>query len=111
MSARAWKAFAALQGVGAACYLGAPHVPCCGPEIFFSGVGLLLPGSPVGLFVVEKLVPGLFSPSRVAGAIGEVSVAVVVNALLWLAVAKGVRRVKRMRSRAGSGSDPGSGAA
>ncbi len=110
MSGRAWVAFATLQGVGAACYLGAPHVLCCGPEIYFSGVALLLPGSPVGLFVVEKLVPELFSPSKLAGAIGEVSVAVVVNALLWLGIAKGARRVRRRRVRSGSGSDPESGA-
>jgi hypothetical protein len=102
MSSRTWKAFAALQGVGAACYLGARYVLCCGPEIFFSGVGLLLPGSPVGLFVVEKLLPGLFSPSKLAGAIGEVSVAVTVNALLWLGIAKWTRHVKRGRLRAAS---------
>ena len=104
MSARAWKVFVAIQGVGAACYLGARYVMSYGPEIYFSGVGLLLPGSPVGLFLVEKVVPGLFSPSKLAGAIGEVSVAVTVNALLWLGVAKWARRVRR--SRAGSGSNP-----
>jgi hypothetical protein len=104
MNARAWKAFAAIQVVGVGCYLGAPHVPCCGPEIFFSGVVLLLPGSPVGLSVVEKLVPGLFSPSRIGGAIGEVSVAVAVNALVWLGVARWARHLARRRPRGGSGS-------
>lgn len=111
MSRKAWTAFAVLQGVGAACYLGSPWVLCCGPEIYFSGVALLLPGSPVGLFVVEMLVPELFSPSKLAGALGEVSVAVIVNALLWLGVARGARRVKRRRSRVGPGSDSESGAA
>jgi hypothetical protein len=102
MASRAWKVFAVLQGLGAACYLGARYVLCCGPGIYFSGVGLLLPGSPVGLFVVEKVLPGLFSPSKLAGAIGEVSVAVTVNALLWLGVARWSRRVRRQRARSGS---------
>ncbi|WP_242360258.1 hypothetical protein [Anaeromyxobacter sp. SG17] len=101
MSSRTWKVFAALQMAGVACYLGSPWVLCCGPQIFFSGVALLLPGSPVGLFVVEKLLPELFSPSKLAGAIGEVSVAVIVNALLWLGAARWARRVRHGRLRVG----------
>jgi hypothetical protein len=98
LSRKTWITFVLLQLIGLLCFLVGPHVLWGGAEMVFAGLILLLPGSVAAVAITEKLLWRSMGLNPAGLTIAEVILELLINLIIWFAVAQLIRLMRRRRA-------------